>query len=214
MSAASGSDNQTIAARWCLWLPGCGVGVFSLLYLVASSVYMTGMEVGSGYDHFSNYWCDLLASTSSTGQPNPARPYALLGTCLLPLSLLPLWYNMPVLFVRGARRRAFVRACGVIAMLCGTLVCTSLHDVALNVLALFGFIALATTLFSIDQHRHRAVLVAAWSAGALVLFNYVLWATGLWLPAIPAVQKLAFLGLFVWVGVASLAIARELQTTS
>jgi hypothetical protein len=200
----------THAPRWFVWLPGLGIAVFGLLYAIASSLYPTG--VGSGYNHLTNYWCDLLALTSSAGEPNQARPFALLGTCLLPLSLVPLWYTIPVLFVRGSRWAAAVRITGAVAMFCATLVWTSFHDAALNLVAVFGFIALATTLFSIDPQRHRLVLLTAWMAGALVLANYALWATGTWVWAIPAVQKLAFLGLFVWVGVASVAIARESRT--
>jgi hypothetical protein len=200
------------APRWFVWLPGWGIAAFGLLYAIASSVYSTG--VGSGYNHLTNYWCDLLASTSGAGEPNQARPFALLGTCLLPLSLVPLWYTIPVLFVRGSRGAAAVRITGAMAMFCATLVWTSLHDAALNLVAVFGFIALATTLFSIDPQRHRLVLFTAWVAGALVLANYALWATATLVWAIPAVQKLAFLGLFVWVGVASAAIARQLRIES
>jgi hypothetical protein len=207
-------SNLVNAPRWFVWLPGGGIVTFSLLYVIASSVYSGAADVGSGYNHFSNYWCDLLALTSSAGQPNHARPFALLGTCLLPLSLVPLWYNMPVLFVSGSRWGAPVRIAGAIAMLCATLVWTSLHDIALNVVAVFGFIALATTLLSLDPQRHRTVLLTAWLAGALVLCNYALWATGTWLWILPAVQKVAFLALFAWVGVATLAIARELATES
>lgn|SRR5688572_2610560 len=203
--------NFVNAPRWLVWLPGWGVAAFAVLYWVASSVYSMGEGVGVPYDHLSNYWCDLMALTSTAGQPNHARPFALVGTCLLPLSLVPLWYTIPVLFVPGSRRGAWVQVTGAVAMLCATVVWTSLHDLALNVVAVFGFIALATTLLSIDQHRHRAVLHAAWAAGALVLSNYVLWATETWPWAIPAVQKAAFIALFVWVGIACTAIGRELR---
>src|SRR5690606_7516669 len=127
-----------------------------------SAIYSAGS--GSGYDHFSNYWCDLLAQTFGTGEPNPARPFALLGTCLLPLSLVPLWYHLPVLFVAGSRWWLPARTAGVVAMLSATLVWTSLHDVILNVVAVFGFVALTGMLFGIDARRYRAVLVAAWVA--------------------------------------------------
>ncbi|HET9953836.1 MAG TPA: hypothetical protein VFQ61_05015 [Polyangiaceae bacterium] len=202
-------DEAFTNSTWFVALPVFGVASFCVLYALASSVYAGVSE--TGYGHLTNYWCDLLAATSPAGHGNPARPFAVLATFVLPLSLVPLWYHLPRLFAAGARACVAVQVTGCIAMVSATLVWTPMHDLAINVVAVFGFCALLMTLFNIDRRRHRAVGMSVRWAGALVLTNYVLWATGTLVWVIPAVQKAAFLGLFIWVAIATRAISRSLR---
>ncbi len=202
-------DEAFTNSTWFVALPVFGVAAFCVLYALASSVYAGVSQ--TGYAHLTNYWCDLLAATSPAGHGNPARPLAVLATFVLPLSLVPLWYHLPRLFAAEARAGVAVQVTGCTAMVGATLVWTPMHDLAINVVAVFGFCALLMTLFGIERRRYRAVSVCLRWAGALVFTNYVLWATGTLVWLIPAVQKAAFLGLFVWVAVATHAILRSLR---
>ena len=77
-------------------LPVFGIGSFLILYFYAAELYPGGTRIDPasiGFSHLKNFWCDLLDSTSYSGSANPGRPYALIATILLPLSLIS-WHFM------------------------------------------------------------------------------------------------------------------------
>lgn len=196
---------------WTVWVPLGGVFAFLGLYLCATALYPRAAlaDASAGYPHLHSYWCDLLRAVSPSGQPNPGRPLALLATLILPLSLVPFWLSVPRLFESSSRAGLLVRVSGCAAMVGATLVWTPLHDHVLNVVAACGFTAWTATLLGVDRERHGALVWGAAVAGALTLTNYALWATQHWVELIPAVQKFAFLALFVWIGQSCAAIRRE-----
>lgn len=205
------SADSRQAMQWAASIPVVGVVASSGLYFWAAAVYpsaIPGPGEALGYSHLFNYWCDLLVTTAPSGEPNPARPLALIATSLLPLSLIPLWLGVPALFRHAAPWGRLVQGCGALAMLSAALVWTSHHDLALHGAAGFGVVALIVTLLAIDARRYRPSILAAVAAGLLAVANYALWSSGSLPAATPVVQKAALVAVFAWVVVTASAIRR------
>ncbi len=205
-----------VARLWAAWLPVAGVSAFIALYLYAASMYPGGTQAHHelhGYSHLSNYWCDLLHRVSYSGEINRGRSFAVLATIILPLSLIPLWLQVSVLFRDGSGLRRLVRVTGPASMVLSTLVFTSVHDFAINVASILGFVAVMTTMLSLSGRKRRAVLngVALLSM-ILGVTNYLMWQTGKFLWVMPLVQKAAFASFFVWIVATAMAIRRVLTT--
>src|ERR1039457_2408829 len=171
-----------VARLWAVWLPVAGVGAFIALYLYAASMYPGGTQAHHeihGYSHLSNYWCDLLDRVSYAGDINRGRPFAVLATIILPLSLIPLWLQVPVLFRDGSGLRRLVQVTGPASMVFSMLVFTTVHDFAINVASVLGFVAVVATMLSVSGKKRRAVLngVALLSM-ILGVTNYLMWQTG------------------------------------
>jgi len=185
-----------------------------LLYFLAASLYPGGTRVDRatlGYAHFSNYWCDLLDAVSYSGSPNPGRPYALVATVALPLTLIPFCFRLARL-ARG-RERWFIRGAGSLAMLLATLIFTRLHDLAINLAGPLGFCAFALALRGLLRKGFRRLLLLAGAALALSLLNYLMWQTRSLLFLMPLAQKLAYAALLSWV-VATTFATNELGAKS
>ena len=197
---------------WTAWLPLVGVGLFVAAYFYAASLYPGGTQFDLytvGYHHLANYWCDLLSGISYSGAVNPGRPVAIAATVILPLSLIPLWVEIPRLFGRGSRLRRLSQVTGCISMLATALVFTPLHDAVIHV----GSVTALCALLAIEAGLARAgrtelCWLGVVAAGAGVA-NYVMWSGGLLTWAMPGVQKAAGLALFVWVVLLVRAVVRE-----
>jgi hypothetical protein len=196
------------------WVPVAGVGAFIALYLWAASMYPGGTSFDHqtrGWSHLSNYWCDLLDRFSYSGAINPGRPFAILATVVLPLSLIPLWLQVPLLFGTGSISCWIVRIAGSTSMAFSTLVFTQLHDVIIHFASTFGFIAfVATTLRLAQIGRTLLVSIALFSIG-LGVTNYIMWQTTSLLWAMPMVQKAAYVAFFIWIIATSHAIHRTID---
>lgn len=194
------------------WVPVFGVVTFVLLYLQAAALYPGGTALNEGVDGYSfwaNYWCDLLDTVSYSGGINHGRPFALLATVLLPLSLVPLWLQLPRLFPERSLGRRIVRLAGPASMFLATLVFTPFHDQVVNLAALLGLAAFTSTIVSLAKEQRSSLVKLAWLPMGLGLLNYAMWTSGSFLWAMPTVQKLAYLSFCVWVIGASREVRRS-----
>lgn len=193
------------------WLPVAGVIAFVTCYFYAASLYPGGTRADHatrGYSHWSNYWCDLLDRVSYSGDVNAGRPFAVLATIVLPLSLMPLWIQAPLLFPEEPLARRIVRATGPAAMVLSALVFTSLHDLAINVASVLGFICFVATTLGLARSRRLALVGLGLIPLGLGLVNWVMWQTGWLLGAMPAIQKMSYVSFFSWVLATNRAIGR------
>jgi len=198
---------------WATWIPVAGIAGFIALYLYAASMYPGGTQSNHGthgYSHLSNYWCDLLDGTAYSGDVNRGRPFAVLATIILPLSLVPLWLQVPVLLRDRAKSGRFVQVVGSTAMVVSTAIFSSLHDIVINVAAVLGFTAFAVTVLQLADTWHRALTAVARLSAILCMANYLMWLTGTFLWAMPLVQKAAFVAFFSWIVAMSCAIRQVL----
>lgn len=172
------------AERLSEWLPLFGVGTALTLYWVAAACYSESVIAG--------------------------RPWAQVATVLLPVSLVPLWWRVPVLFRAGFTLGRWVAPAGALAVLSLAGVGTSHHDAALNVGAVSGFTALALTITGIDRKRHRDVVAWTLLAGSLTGANYALWVSKC-VHLAPLVQKCALVATVAWVMVTFAALRRVVR---
>ena len=193
------------------WVPVAGVVASVMCYLYAASLYPGGTRADHttrGYSHMSNYWCDLLDQVSYSGDVNAGRPFAVLATIVLPLSLIPLWIRAPLLFPEESSSRRIVRVTGPAAMVLSALVFTSLHDLVINVASVLGFICFVATTLGLARSRRLALAGLGLIPLGLGLVNWVMWQTGWLLEAMPAIQKMAYASFFAWVVATNRTIGR------
>jgi hypothetical protein len=193
------------------WLPVAGVGAFIALYWQAASMYPGGTRAhreSRGYSHLSNYWCDLLDRVSYSGSINHGRPFAVLATIILPVLLVPFWLQVPVLFRHGPGLRRLVQVVGPASMVISTLIFTSLHDFAINVASILGFVAVVATILGLVGKRRAALIGGALLSMILAMTNYLMWQTSIFLWMMPMVQKAAFAAFLTWIIATTCAIRR------
>jgi hypothetical protein len=206
------------AGRLLSWLvPVAAVFAFLVLYAVAAALFPGGTRAEPGRTGFSflhNYWCDLMDATSYGGRANPARPIALAAMVVLCSGLAVLWMVAPALFPRARWRGWIVRVAGVGCALVAPLAGAGFHDSAIRLGAGLGAIAFVTTLTALEPEPGRRVTLRAggWWVLAIVAVNYFIWETGLGLPILAAVQKLAFIGYLTWVVMLALRLRHALET--
>ncbi len=197
-----------------MWIPRIGLVLFVVGYLVAAARYPGGtlLDRGTvGYAHLGNFWCDLLSVVAYNGQPNAARVIALTATALLPAALLPLWWQLPVLWGASWRRAPVVPVAGTLATVAMLGVATRLHDEAIHVGAVAAGVACGVLLMRLATARLRAVLLGggfALTCGACDYAAYVGGAPTLWLPGL---QKLAGAALLAWFWSLTVTVHRQLR---
>jgi hypothetical protein len=198
-------------------LPRAAVVAFAALYVVAALAYPGGTRADPdrvGFSVLHNYWCDVLDAVTYGGRPNPAAPIALGATLLLALGLSALWWTLPALTPRARIRGGLVRAAGVLSAVVTPLIATKHHDLVINVAALAGAFAFVVSATAIGRTSGR--IVATLSGGALLaaIVNYVCWATGFALDALPMIQKVAFAAFLTWVFVLGGRVRARLMVSS
>jgi hypothetical protein len=206
------------ADDWLTRLPYLGVAAFITLYFVGAAMYPGGTKLdwnSRGYSHVFNYWCDLLDAVSYSGALNPAQWVALPATIFLPLSLIPLWVRLPVLFRRAHVSGRIVRFAGTVAMLCAALVFTRQHDLLIDVSAAFGGLALALTVVELARARRFRLLGLAVLGLLFAAANWTMWhLRGVFLAATPLTEKIAYATVLLWMVAATRAIRRAARFNS
>lgn len=196
--------------RVLMLVPIIGITLSLILYFVAASVYPGGTKFDPktlGFSHIHNFWCDLLDSTTYSGQVNLSRPFALATTFLLPLTLLPFWYFLPKLFKIKDWRSYFVKTAGGLAMLLSALMPLA-HDQIIIAASVIGFAAFCLSLICLTENKKFLLVGIALIAICFCITNFLMWQTGFLINIMPIVQRLAFLTFFIWVGMTSLELQR------
>jgi hypothetical protein len=198
-------------------VPIAAVALFVVLYTVAAVLFPGGTRADptrTGFSFLHNYWCDVLDATSYGGRHNPGRPVALAAMVVIFGGLAVLWMAAPALFPRAPRRGWIVRVAGVGCALVAPWVGAGFHDSAIRVAAALGAIAFVTTFTALKREKGRTELlrIGGWCVLVVVAVNYFIWETGLGLPILPAIQKLAFAGFLTWVVLLSLLLRSALAT--
>ena len=183
-------------------MPIAGIGLFVLLYFIASSLYPGGSNfdrAAVGFSWQSNYWCDLLSHTAKNGEINSAQPVAMTAMGILSASLSVFWYNLPLLFPKSNHYALAGRWAGIISMVLVCFVYTSYHDVIINVAGGFGLIALLTTFASLYRSRLYEMLWLGLFCLLLMVLNQYIYQSGHHLVYLAVVQKVSFATFLTWI---------------
>lgn len=173
-----------------------------------------------GFSVVENFWCDLMRRPAHNGAPNPWAPaLGILAFVAIGVALVPFWLEVSRLL--PPRRARFVRGAGVVSAVCTAVVALlpsdrfpSLHPpIVLSAGGLGLICGLLVGGFAISQRRQFPVFAGA-SLGLLLAAaaNLALYLRAIYFQAsetvaLPVVQKLATLGLLVWM-VAGLSASR------
>lgn len=185
--------------------PRCAVALVfasALSYFCAVYLYPGGRSFAHaslGYSHLNNYLCDLFEQPPNDNSHNPARLLGIASLVTLSLSLVPLFIGLPSLMRVSSKQARSIPYVGSLGALCACLIFTPLHDRA--VVFAFGLTLVAFLLSLFELFRAgfaRLVLLGLWPliAGSTAFALWILQA----LAAItPLTQKIAILGMMLWI---------------
>jgi hypothetical protein len=166
-----------------IWVltPIFGAFLFVVLYIIATLCYPGGSQVDKnsiGFSWTNNYWCNLLNQNAINGQPNPAKPIAMIGMFVLCVTLTFFWFLFPKHINLDKKLNLLIQISGTLAL---TLFATVGIFIGLYKTKWYGLFAFGLV---------NILLVA--------LNNYVYYNNGL-INYLPIIQKISFATFLVWV---------------
>lgn len=192
--------SSTLKNRWIL-LPVWCMLVFIILYIVSASLYPGGTDAdktAKGFSWQHNYWCELLAKEAQNGQPNTARPVAIVAMTILAISLVIFWYTIPPLFTNNRIVNRIITCTGTGSMLVMPLLLTKTHDLVINSAAFLGCIAIIGLLVNLLRLRlYFLFYLGIFCLLLCGLNNYVYYSND-FLMYLPVIQKISFVFFLLW----------------
>ncbi len=194
------------------YAPAGGVLSFLALYTLAALLYPGGSyddRHAAGFSLVRNYFCDLLHPEALNGQPNPGRMFGLVAMAVIVPTLALFWLSVVQLYPRQRALVMTTRIAGSISALATLLLLTPFHDSAVEIGGGFGLVAFFSVLFALPRAEHGLLFLGGLAALVVSSVCFFIWRTGLGMPALAGLQKLAFALFLAWVFVASLAALRQ-----
>lgn len=195
-----------------LLMPGAGIILFILLYTIATFLYPGGSKVeqsATGFNWLHNYWCELTDVYSINGQPNSARPLALMAMVILCISLSIFWYFLPMLFPAHPVYK-IIRYSGIMSMGIGVFMFTGYHDLVIDIGGLLAAIALTATFVGLYQSKMYSFFTYGLACLLLMLFNYIIHKTGIFLSCLAVFQKITFVIVAIWIVLVNAQLYRKI----
>lgn len=191
-----------------LLVPLWGMGFFVVFYVLGSLKYPGGSRTDPnavGFSFWDNYLCDLLDIQTLNGEFNPGRKFTVVALIMLCLGLIVLWLHLPRLFKTDFSNNQLVRSTGVLALVLTMAIPLGNHDVMVRVAGVSGLVALLFVM--VGLYKSGQIVLVRFGTFCLLVFlvNYVIYETGLFLEALPVIQKFTFLffmGWFAWMDLA------------
>lgn len=191
--------------------PAIGVLAFVALYAISALLYPGGSyddRKQHGFSLIHNYFCDLLAPVALNGAPNRGHSFGFVAMALIVPTLALFWHAVVALYPKQRTHRIVTRVAGSISAGATLLLLGPFHDVAVEVGGAFGMIAFGSVLLALPRAHHGLLFLGGLAAAAVSAACFFIWRTGMGMPALAPLQKLAFALFLAWVFVASLAAAR------
>ena len=194
-----------LPSRGILYLPLIGMAMFIILYIVSAILYPGGswkFQEAEGFSFWHNYLCDLLDEYAINGQLNTARYVSRAALGFLCGGLLLLWYHFPNFFEKNSTNQKVMWSSGILALVTTCFLSSGTHDFTVRLAGLFGSIAFISCF--IELFRNRSYRLFYFGIFCLIIFvvNYYVYETGIFIRALPIIQKITFLSFiswFVWV---------------
>jgi hypothetical protein len=202
---------STTIQKKSIWVltPLFGILLYTLLYFTASIFYPGGSQFDKysiGFSWTKNYWCNLFNENAINGQPNPARPIALISLVVLGLTLIVFWWLFPKQANLKKRTRLLIQISGFASMVTGFFLFTSFHDTVINVSSAFGLIALAGTFIGLYKLRWKKLLWMGVINILLIATNNILYSDPELIHFLPVVQKISFAFFLIWICLISIKL--------
>ncbi|EAR00087.1 hypothetical protein [Maribacter sp. HTCC2170] len=198
-----------------LLLPLIGMLLFVILYILAALDYPGGswlMPDQNGFSFWNNYLCDLLDENAINGEFNPARYYAIASLTLLCFSLALLWYYLPNLFSGENFNQNIMWLSGIVSLIVTAFLSSGTHDVTVRIAGVFGVIAFITCFMELYMEKYFKLVIYGGICLLIFLTNYYIYETGIFLNALPVIQKITFISCIIWFVSLDLAFYKKLLT--
>lgn len=203
---------DSVAPRKLAFVVLWGSVVFGALYIVAAYLYPGGSNAHkneSGFNLFTNYWCDLLGSHAKNGKLNLGQPVAMTAMVVLCLTLAYFFYVTPDLLGYHKPTQRFLQLIGVLSMVVAPFIFTIYHDAVINVAGTFGILAMLGTFIGLYRHGYVALLRLGLVCSILCGLNNYVYHTHHFIEHLPIVQKLTFFIFLLWFNQVSLTLRRN-----
>ena len=188
--------------NWIL-IPIFGTLLFSVLYFISTLYYPGGSQIDKnsiGFSCTNNYWCNLLNDTAINGQPNPAKPIALLGMFVICLTLSFFWYIFPRQITINRNFRLVIQVSGILAMTVAFFLFTHInHDLVTNLASLFGAIAIIGTFIGLYKNNLFGLFIFGLFNILLVGLNNICYYNNELIVYLPVIQKISFAIFLFWI---------------
>ena len=195
-----------------LLLPFFGIIIFIFLYILATRCYPGGSQIDRNAEGFSwsqNYWCNLLSVTAINGQPNKARPIAMMALIILSVALSIFWIQFPLHSNLSKSIKRIFQLSGLITQITAMFLFTALHDLVINVATLFGLVAMCGTLIIIYKLNWKILFWLGTINLLLILLNNILYYRDGLIQFLPVVQKITFLYFLLWISLIDIRFFKE-----
>ncbi len=196
-------------------IPPGGAVLFAALYLLAAYFYPGGSQVDAhapGFSWINNYWCNLLNEKAINGQPNSARPVALLATIALSITFSAFWLLFAGRSNTGKVLKFVIGASGILSMVAGFFLFTATdHDLVTNLASAFGLVAVIGTLIGLYTMKWQGFFAYGLVNLLLVAANNYVYYNKELLPYLPIIQKITFAAFLIWISLISLRLRRRKQ---
>ncbi|NAS12271.1 hypothetical protein [Poritiphilus flavus] len=182
-------------------LPLTGMLLFILLYIIAAIRYPGGSHSNPYHEGFSfwhNYLCDLLDTYSVGGVLNSARVFARLALLVLCLSLVVFWYNLPRLFELKNINQRIMQSSGMLASIIILFLAAGNHDIIVRIAGALGVVALISSFIELYRIRYRGLFYLGVFCLLIFFVNYYIYETGIYIKALPVIQKITFASFILW----------------
>lgn len=204
-------------APYILILPFIGIAVFVGLYIIAALTYPGGSATfpgQTGFNFWNNYLCDLLDEYALNGELNTARFYARMALLFLCTSLLLLWFYLPKLFSKVTVNLTIMWISGLVSLLIVFFLAAQTHDIIVRISGIFGAIAFISGNFELHRARYYKLSLLGILSLFIFLVNYYIYETGIYLRALPSIQKLTFVVCLSWFLSLNLQVFKKLKLPS
>ncbi len=197
--------------------PNVGIILFLFLFVYSTTLYPGGSQAdldSEGFDWINNYWCNLMNTHGMNGEVNDARPVAIGGMFVLCISIAVFFWNAS----KGLRLnyvwQFLTWSCGLVSMLIAIFMFTDYHDLFTILSSIFGMVAIIGVLIGLFRSDLVRFKLTSVLCIVLLLINNWIYYSGVFLSALPLIQKLTFFIVLSWIMMLNLKIVESARIKS
>lgn len=184
------------------YIPLVGIIVFIALYIYASILYPGGSQAdlqSIGYDWINNYWCNLMNDQAMNGQPNPAKPFAVVAMVVLCISLLVFFMQFALVFEGGKIWGHIIKWNAILSMSFAMLMFTAYHDVMTMLSSIFGLFVVIGIIRAVFRSNLMIYKIGGFLCLVLLGINNYIYYSRDGIGVLPLVQKITFVVVLIWI---------------
>ena len=170
--------------------------------MYASMLYPGGSQAdlqSVGYDWINNYWCNLMNDQAMNGQPNPAKPFAVVAMVILCLSLLVFFIQFALVFEGGKIWGHIIKWNAILSMSFAMLMFTAYHDVMTMLSSIFGLFVVIGIIRAVYRSNLTIYKIGGFLCLVLLGINNYIYYSLDGIVVLPLVQKITFVVVLIWI---------------